>query len=67
MVKIEITLLDDGRLTVTAPFGNKALCYGLLESAKDVVRVQAEQQSAIQVVGAGALPSLPSPTRGNGS
>lgn len=36
--KITITLHKDGQITMDGPLGNKVLCYGLLEIAKDLVR-----------------------------
>lgn len=37
-VKLDITLNDDGSVTVNGPLANKIICYGLLEAAKIVVK-----------------------------
>jgi hypothetical protein len=38
--QIELTIImrKDGSIQVTGPIGNKALSYGLLELARDVIR-----------------------------
>ena len=37
-IVLTITLLPDGRLTVSGPISQKMLSYGMLEAAKDVIR-----------------------------
>lgn len=37
-IQLLITLGPDGVVNVNGPIGNKVLCYGLLESAKDAIR-----------------------------
>jgi hypothetical protein len=44
--KIIIELIN-GQVTFNGPLGNKVLCYGLLELAKDIVRATPVQQSNI--------------------
>lgn len=38
MVRLEITLNDDGTLSMSGPIDNLFQCYGLLELAKDALR-----------------------------
>ena len=48
MITITITLDDYGRVTVTAPVDQKMVCYGMLETAKDVIHdAFAEKQSLL--------------------
>ena len=56
MVKIEIEMDDQGRVSFNGPLGNKVLCYGLLQVAADIVRKAETPESQIQVVG--AMPGL---------
>lgn len=42
--EIRITM-KNGQLTVTAPFEQRALCYGMLEMARDIVQ---QQSGALQ-------------------
>lgn len=37
-LKLEIVLNDNGSVTVSGPFQNKIICYGMLEAAKGVVQ-----------------------------
>ena len=37
-LKLVIEMLPDGRVNVNGPIGNKTLCYGMLEAAKDAIR-----------------------------
>jgi len=37
--QIVIKLDDAGKLSVTGPLDQKILCYGLLEAARDIVRL----------------------------
>jgi len=45
MPKIELAIVMDeaGRVAVSGPIDQTALCYGLLEVAKDAIRTHAEQ------------------------
>lgn len=36
--RLVIELMPDGSVNVTGPLPNKILCYGLLESAKEVIQ-----------------------------
>ena len=56
MVKIEIEMDDQGRVSFNGPLGNKVLCYGLLQVAADIVRNAKMPESQIAVVG--AIPGL---------
>ena len=38
VIKIEISLYNNGKVEMKGPLSNKPGCYGLLESAKDIVR-----------------------------
>lgn len=40
VASITITLDEQGRVEVSAPFANKLLCYGLLQTALEVVKEQ---------------------------
>lgn len=56
--KLVIELQSNGSVTVSGPLGNKFLCYGMLEAAKDAVRDYVQKnQSAIVPVSA-ALPNI---------
>ena len=46
---------DDGSINVNGPVGNKTLCYGMLEAAKDAVRDYVEANQS-RIVPALALP-----------
>ena len=48
-VQLFITHVD-GRTEVKGPVGDKLLCYGLLEEAKDAIRRFCEQQQASPIV-----------------
>ena len=37
-VKLVIVRLPNGSVEVSGPIGDKLLCYGLLEAAKDAIR-----------------------------
>ena len=63
MVKLEITLNDDGSINVIGPLANKHMCYGLLDCARDVVKDHSDKQneSKIALVNQGLI--MPSKTR----
>ena len=44
-----ITMLENGAINVTGPIGNKTLCYGMLESAKDAIRDYIAKNQAVIV------------------
>ncbi len=48
-VKIVIENVD-GKVSVTGPLQNRALMYGLLELAKDIVRMQPQESNVIMPV-----------------
>jgi|WetSurMetagenome_2_1015567.scaffolds.fasta_scaffold1493044_2 hypothetical protein len=43
VVEIKIVVGADGQMTVSAPFDNDILCYGLFEKAKLVVGIENEK------------------------
>ena len=43
--KLTITLSPNGGVSVTGPIDNAMLCYGLLEVAKDVVRMHVQKKA----------------------
>lgn len=45
-----ISMLDDNTINVQGPIGNKLLCYGLLEVAKDIVRNHVEKPASNLVI-----------------
>jgi len=55
-VKVELVIqqLDSGQIRVNGPINDRAICYALLELAKDVIRAYTPQQvesgPTIQVV-----------------
>lgn len=46
-IQLLIEVDEHGNINVTGPIADKALCYGLLESAKDAIRAHAEAQRRI--------------------
>ena len=38
VIELLVQLLPNGSVQVTGPIGNRALCYGILEAAKDAIR-----------------------------
>ena len=36
--RLVITIMDDGRINLEGPIGDKLYCYGVLECAKDAIR-----------------------------
>ena len=38
LVKLTISLLSDGQVTVNGPLTEKMQCYGMLECARDAIR-----------------------------
>lgn len=57
--RIEL-LMKDGQFTVHAPFADRALCYGMLELARDVIKDRAEalQRSAVVEASAADVSAL---------
>jgi hypothetical protein len=50
IIELVIRHLPNGQIQVTGPIQNKALCYGLLELAKDVIRqVEAGNVPSVQI------------------
>lgn len=47
MVKIEITMDDQGRIGVNGPLQDKILCFGLLELAKAAVHEFGRNKSGL--------------------
>ncbi len=58
--KLTITLSPNGGVQVHGPIDNAMLCYGLLEVAKDVIRMHVQKKAASAIV----LPRIVLP--GNG-
>ena len=57
-VVLTITL-DQGRVNVNGPLGDKVFCYGLLEAAKDAIRdYQAPVASGLVIPGISIPPGL---------
>lgn len=60
MIRLVITLGDDGALQLQGPVENPILCYGILQAAiatvTDAARGGSEPKSAIAVVPAGSIP-----------
>ena len=48
--KLTITLSPNGQVSVTGPIDNAMLCYGLLEVAKDVVRMHVQKKAENGIV-----------------
>ncbi len=57
-----ITIEDDGSCNVNGPIKEKMIAYGMLEAAKDAIQEfhQNKAKSQIQLVPAGAIPSVKS-------
>lgn len=49
-IKLVIEMEPNGQISVNGPVHNKALCYGLLESAKDAIRAYVERKNQSQIV-----------------
>lgn len=49
--RILIQLMPDGSVNVTGPLSNKVLCYGLIESAKEVIAKLADNHVTAAPVG----------------
>ena len=53
---LTITLTDEGQVTVNGPLGEKVLCYGLLETARDVIQAyRADAQTKIVMPASGLV------------
>lgn len=61
VASITITLMKNGQIGVSGPINQKALCYGLLETAKDVVRDHKAEAQPELVLARGSLPNGPVP------
>jgi hypothetical protein len=48
-LQLLITMEDSGQVRVDGPIGNKVLCFGLLEIAKEAVREYAEKNQKLVV------------------
>ena len=48
--KLTITLSPNGQVSVTGPIDNAMLCYGLLEVAKDVVRMHVMKKAESPII-----------------
>lgn len=57
MVRLTLTLMDDGSLNVTGPIENRALCSVMLETAGDWIREYAAKKEASRIV----VPVMPPP------
>lgn len=57
-VRIELVMRDGGQFSVSAPFENRALCYGMLEMARDVIQQRSEALQQSRVVVATDMPTL---------
>lgn len=57
-IRLVIEVDDAGKMSLQGPLENKVVCYGILESAKDVIRAfQAQAQpEQRRVVPAGIMP-----------
>ena len=55
---LEIVMDDSGRMTVNGPIDNLALCYGLMEIAKDVLRERQAKKAASPIIPAASMPQL---------
>ena len=58
--KLTITLSPNGRVDVNGPIDNAMLCYGLLEVAKDVIRMHVQKKSESGIV----IPRIVMPRNG---
>ena len=58
--KLTITLSPNGQVSVTGPIDNAMLCYGLLEVAKDVVRMHVQKKAESGIV----IPRIVMPRNG---
>ena len=56
-LKLIITMSPSGSVSVTGPIANKAICYGMLEAAKDAIREYVEKNKSV-IVPAPAMPGL---------
>lgn len=61
-IKLTIEMLPGGRLNVSGPIENKILCFGLLETAKDIIRDHVAKEASKIVV---PKLSVPFPSNGN--
>jgi len=58
-LELKITIDDAGRTQVTGPIDQPIVAYGLLEVARDVIRVYNEsKKNLVQPVGAAALHAI---------
>jgi hypothetical protein len=60
LVELKIVMQDDGKIQVTGQLQNKALCYGMLECARDVIKDVSDraQESKIVRTDSGVLNGL---------
>jgi len=58
VMQIVITLTSDNRIMVAGSIETKTAAYGLLEAAKDAIRLHIEQQAQRRVQIAGNIPGL---------
>lgn len=63
-IELVIRLEPDSKLTIHGPIGNKALCYGLLEMAKDIVRGFKSNKSSLTDLIVPGAPIDPSQFKG---
>ncbi len=54
-ITFTITMMTDGKILVNGPIQNLALCYFLLEEAKDVVKAFNRQPPKVQAVQGGLM------------
>lgn len=62
-IELKIVQDDTGQVLVSGPIGNKLLCYGLLEAARDAIQAYHEQNKKLVQPASLVLPEF---GQGNG-
>lgn len=50
VVKLTIEMNEQGQVSVNGPIPNKVLCYGLLETARDVIKDFNDKQGQQKII-----------------
>ena len=57
-IVLTITMQPDGEIQISGPLGNKVLCYGMIEAAKDAVRDYVEKAAQPSIISASMIPAI---------
>lgn len=57
-VTLTITQTPDGMVSVNGPLSNRAMCYAMLELARDVIKDHGDKAAKSPIVPAHAMPNI---------